>query len=99
MADSLWSNQRTDLIILQEDVSGFSGLFGYSPSIGPGNLIFSLAASAGTDPYGNAYPAGLSVTGSTSSTIVGSDYELNADGLFIYDGPPGSDYGAGWMTF
>lgn len=98
MADSLWSNQRTDLIILQEDVAGFSGLFGYSPSIGQGNLIFSLAAAAGIDPYGNPYPAGLSLTGGNSS-VTGSALIFNADGLFIYDGPPGSTYAQGWMTF
>lgn len=99
MADSGWSNQRVDLIILQESVSGFSGLFGYSPNIGPGNLIFSIAAAAGTDPYGNSYPAGLSITGSSTSTITGTDYILNPAGLFLYNGPPASNYGQGWMTF
>lgn len=87
MGDSSWSNQRLDLIVLQEAVSGFSGLFGYSPSIGAGNLIFSVAAVAGVDPYGNAYPAGLSVTG-TSSVITGTDYVVNTAGAFFYSGTP-----------
>ena len=82
-----WSNQRTDLIVLQEAVSGFSGLFGYSPTIGAGNLIFSIAAVAGTDPYGNAYPAGLSITGA-NSTISGTDYVINSAGAFFYNGTP-----------
>lgn len=79
-----WSNQRVDLIILQEDVSGFSGIFGYSPSIGAGNLIFSVAAVAGTDPYGNSYPAGISSLAG-NSTIQGNNYVLNSNGLFFYN--------------
>ena len=56
-----WSNQVTSLIILTEASTGFSGLFGYSPTPGAGNLVFSVAAGSGTDPYGNAYPAGVSL--------------------------------------
>ena len=54
-----WTNQVTSLIILTEQSTGFSGLFGYSPSAGAGNLIFSIAAVSGTDPYGNAYQSGI----------------------------------------
>jgi len=39
--------------------SGFSGVFVYSPKPGSGNLIASVAAAAGTDPYGNVYQAGV----------------------------------------
>lgn len=53
-----WSNVSADLIVLQEDQSGYSGLFGYSPSPAAGSLVFSVAAVAGTDPYGNPYLAG-----------------------------------------
>lgn len=56
-----WTNQAVTLIVLEEEATGFSGLFGYSPAPGTGNLIFSIAAAAGTDPYGNTYPAGLNV--------------------------------------
>jgi hypothetical protein len=41
--------------------SGFSGLFIYSPAPGPGTLVASFAAAAGTDPYGNKYPADLTI--------------------------------------
>lgn len=54
-----WSNTGTTLIVIQETVTGFSGIFGYSPTIGHGNLVFSVAANAGTDPYGNDYVAGV----------------------------------------
>jgi hypothetical protein len=64
-----WSNPGTTLIVITEEVAGFSGLFGYSPSVGTGNLIFSITAAAGTDPYGNAYEPG----------IISYD---NADGVF-----------------
>src|SRR5579859_5880939 len=76
MAGSAWTNQLLNLIILSAAQQGFSGFFVYAP--GPGNLIGSWAAAAGTDPYGNAYPAGLSVD-------VGSFTGIN---LFLYSGPP-----------
>jgi hypothetical protein len=90
-----WSNNTTSLIILVEQTSGFSGIFGYSPVPGLGNLIFSLSAAAGTDPYGNAYPQGLSSTlGSisgttiTGSTFKGTDFVINGSGIFVYNGIP-----------
>lgn len=36
-----------------------SALLAYTPKAGAGNLTISLAAVAGTDSFGNAYPAGL----------------------------------------
>lgn len=54
-----WNNQAVSLIILTEDDAGYSGIFGYSPAEGAGNLISSEAAAAGTDPYGNSYLAGF----------------------------------------
>lgn len=61
MGTGSWSNNASNLIILVEQITGYSGIFGYSPAPGLGNLIFSLTAAAGTDPYGNAYDAGLSL--------------------------------------
>jgi hypothetical protein len=78
MAGSSWTNQLVNLIILSAAQQGFSGFFVYSPAPGPGNLIGSWAAAAGTDPFGNPYPAGLSVE-------VGS---LTGTDLFLYNGPP-----------
>ncbi|HMD22667.1 MAG TPA: hypothetical protein VKH61_01115 [Streptosporangiaceae bacterium] len=78
MAGSAWTNQLLNLIVLSAAQKGFSGFFVYSPAPGPGNLIGSWAAAAGTDPYGNAYPAGLSVD-------VGS---FTGVSLFLYSGPP-----------
>ena len=49
--------------------SGFSGLFIYSPAPGPGNLVASFAAAAGTDPYGNKYPADLTIGLNTKTQI------------------------------
>ena len=90
MAGSPWTNQVVSLIILTEETTGFSGLFGYSPTAGAGNLIFSLAAGAGTDPYGNTYPQGLSTTlGAISgTTFSGTDFVINSFGIFLYSGPP-----------
>ncbi len=87
---SPWSNQVVSLIILTEATTGFSGIFGYSPSPGAGTLIFSLAAAAGTDPYGNPYPQGLSTTlGSISGVVFnGTDFFINNSGAFFYSGTP-----------
>src|SRR5579864_6764810 len=78
MAGGAWSNELVDLIILSAAAAGFSGFFVYSPAPGPGNLIGSWSAVAGTDQYGNSYPAGLSVE-------VGSFTGVN---IFLYSGPP-----------
>lgn len=87
MAGSPWSNQVVSLIVLTEQTTGFSGLFGYSPTVGPGNLIFSLSASAGTDPYGNAYPQGLNL-GAGAITGINFVADGTNGGIFIYSGTP-----------
>lgn len=49
-----------------------SGLFVYSPTVGAGNLILSVAGQPGTDPYGNAYLGnGLAVYGSGFTEFLG----------------------------
>jgi hypothetical protein len=53
-----WNNEVFSLLIVTSG-SGFTGLFVYSPAPGHGNLIASVAAQAGTDPYGNAYSQGI----------------------------------------
>ena len=60
-SEGAWSNQLVDLIILAAATARFSGFFAYSPAPGAGNLFMSLAAAAGTDPFGNTYPAGLQI--------------------------------------
>lgn len=79
-----WSNTGTSLIILTEQVAGFSGFFGYSPTVGAGNLVFSIAAADGVDPYGNVYLHGVvSYTpNQTWSALIGGQ-------LFLGDWPPG----------
>ncbi|MHB1595388.1 MAG: hypothetical protein ACYCO9_16395 [Streptosporangiaceae bacterium] len=84
-----WNNQALALLVLVEKTGGWSGVFGYSPDEGPGNLVFSVSAAAGTDPYGNAYPAGVSTTAG-SGTIEGPDYLIDSAGAFWYSGTPGS---------
>jgi hypothetical protein len=60
MAGEAWNNQLVSLIIISAG-GGFTGFFMYSPVPGPGNLITSIAPVAGVDPFGNAYPAGVTV--------------------------------------
>jgi hypothetical protein len=62
-----------------------TGVFVYSPSPGAGNLIGSWSGMAGTDSYGNSYPAGLNVA---VGGITGGDVILNNNGAFFYSGAP-----------
>lgn len=73
-----WSNQAISLIVLDAAATGFSGLFVYSPVIGFGNLIASVAADAATDPSGNPYKAGVVSygTGSSLSQLLGAMLNL-----------------------
>ena len=82
MAGSPWTNQAINLIVLTEQTTGFSGLFGYSPAVGAGNLIFSVAAAAGVDPYGNSYPQGVS---STVGQVIAD--AITTDTLTVSQGP------------
>lgn len=53
---------RTPLIARQVIVVGTgtnSGIFVYSPTRGAGNLIATITAGPGTDPFGNAYLGGV----------------------------------------
>jgi hypothetical protein len=59
MSNGSWSNTTQTRIIVVVGTP-FSGIFFYDPTIGPGNLVASWTVSAGTDPYGNTYPAGFS---------------------------------------
>lgn len=83
MAGPAWTNQAVSLIVLIEEVSGFSGLFGYSPTVGAGNLVFSLAAAPGTDPYGNHYDGpGLAVYGAANQEVFVSVANALAQAFF-----------------
>lgn len=88
MAGSPWTNQVVNLIVLTEQATGFSGLFGYSPTTGTNNLIFALDAAAGTDPYGNAYSGPGLALSQQGATGVKNNVQLRADksALLIYGG-------------
>lgn len=48
-----------------------AGIFFYSGTPATGNLAISIAATAGTDSFGNVYPEGLSFTAAGKSVVVG----------------------------
>jgi len=56
-----WDNQAVTELIVTVLTNGMSGIFGYSPEPGAGNLLFSLTAAPGTDQYGNAYESVLDI--------------------------------------
>src|ERR1700728_4896785 len=66
-----WTNQAQNLIILTETVGEFSGIFGYSPTPGFGNLVYSNSVTSGTEPYGNPYAAGEWVYSNSAATAAG----------------------------
>lgn len=73
-----WNSQSATQLLIVNASPGFTGLFVYSPSPGTGNLIASSTATAGTDPYGNAYLAGITSYG----TGVASQQFFNLQGGF-----------------
>lgn len=92
VAGSAWTNQLQNLIILAAEETGFSGFFAYDPAPGTGNLIASIAAAAGTDPYGNAYLEGVA----TYLPGLGTAVAMNGAFLNFYLEP--GDTGAGPWT-
>lgn len=52
-------------------VSGSGLLAVYNGPPDSGDLIGSWSSSAGTDPYGNSYPAGLAITNASGQQVVG----------------------------
>lgn len=54
-----WSNVGSFIVVIIEAGTEGSGLFVYDPTPAAGNLIASIAATSGTDPYGNNYVSGM----------------------------------------
>ena len=75
-----WGSNVFPLLIVTSS-GGFTGLFVYSPAPGAGNLIASVAAQAGTDPFGNSYLAGvISYSPGTSfAGFAGGGLELGSE--------------------
>jgi hypothetical protein len=67
------------------DASAGNGIFVYNPTVGAGNLVASIAGEAGTDPYGDSYPAiaafGIAGQGQTVITADGDILLYNAAGF------------------
>jgi hypothetical protein len=59
-------------------------IFQYNSS---NQLVTSWASSAGVDPYGNAYPAGLDIS-SAGLVLEGDFYIIDASGAFFYSAAP-----------
>jgi hypothetical protein len=53
-----WEGNNVFQVLIVQGSTG-SGIFVYSPAPALGNLIASVAAAAGTDPYGNGYVQGI----------------------------------------
>ncbi len=107
MGDSPWSNQTVGLIVI-DATTGFSGLFVYNGAPANGNLIASIAAGSGTDPYGNSFEAGISsynepfglatvITAASVQLFSGVNLleVLNNSGFFLYS----SGAAAGNLTY
>lgn len=84
-----WTSDVARQVIVDGSASG-DGVFVYNGTPASGNLIVSIAAEAGTDPYGNTYPQGLFVSAGIieGGTFVGNDFIINSSGVFFYNGTP-----------
>lgn len=70
------------------------GLFVYSPTVGKGHLIMSVAAANGTDPYGNKFYAGLATYApSGGNSLVINLLSTANDAFFQYNMPSGGFQG------
>jgi hypothetical protein len=98
-----WSNVAASVLQVTTLIVGGpgGGLFVYSGTPATGNLIGSWAGAAGTDAFGNAYPAGLNVAGGNlaafagptgSTTILTADVFADAFARFIVN----ADGTLGW---
>lgn len=74
----------TQARIVMDGVRG--AIFEYVNGGPLGALASSWASTAGTDPYGNVYPAGFSAGGGSSFT--GTNFVINSTGAFFYSGTP-----------
>jgi hypothetical protein len=73
-----WQQTVFPLLIVTPS-GGFTGLFLYSPAPGAGHLIASITSAAGTDPYGNTFPAGISSqSGGTEAILIGHELAWDA---------------------
>lgn len=61
------------LIAYQLEIANSGAILMYSGTPGPGNLVISLAPSAGTDRHGNPYPEGLDISGALGSIQIQND--------------------------
>jgi hypothetical protein len=83
-----WSNQvvRASEVII---AGSPDALFVYDGTPGPGKLIASIAAVAGTDPYGNAYQAGITSYNGTPNYISIADSIISfSNGVLIENAGP-----------
>lgn len=64
-----WSNVGSFVTLIIETGTAGSGIFVYDPAPGTGNLVASIAAADGTDPYGNQYAAGFVSYDQSASTF------------------------------
>jgi len=85
-----WGNSIFPLLIIEAS-GGYSGLFVYSPAPGANTLIASVAATNGTDPWGNAYLSGYTTYVDFSGTYYA--LQLAGGGLQWYIGAVGSEAG------
>lgn len=85
MSHSSWSNDTPRRIVVVVGTP-YSGIFFYDPAPGHGNLVGSWTVQAGTDPYGNAYPAGF------NQQVNGAgDVTINALGILLQTINPNVD--------
>jgi hypothetical protein len=77
-------------VVLPSSTSFDAAFLVYNGVPATGTLIGSWSGAAGTDDYGNPYPAGLNVTvGAISgTTFEGTDFVLNSAGMFFYTATP-----------
>lgn len=75
-----WSAQYFTTIIIEGNTPQ-TGIFIYNGAPSLGNLIGSWAAAAGTDAFGNSYPAGINVTQGTLQGVGITNAQITATNI------------------
>jgi len=76
------ANSSGATAIYMDPDNGFIGIYD-SSGTGDGNLITSLASSAGTDAWGNAYVDGFGTYGSDGAQIIAEFYADGESGILL----------------
>lgn len=90
-----WSNVASAVLsattVIIDSDNPEAGIFVYSPNPGQGNLVLSITAQAGTDPYDNAFPEGIYIGNDSDQATLWLTIQDSTASLYFPTPPIESD--------